>query len=458
MTLNEPCPAAVLTEFLAIPGLRPRTGRPGSSGPTLPRHSWSIRPRATSPHTTQSATTGIRRRQPLASPRRLLGSPTNMVPARPANPVSPLDVEAAERGVEQLLQQLVPERGDQRMGRRELGRHPDRPTRCTRRLRRQGRLHGCAVLPTRVAADAGLRRWPAVFLGIPFLKGLPVRCAAESPTCSDFNQPTDPGGFREVLEGRGVIQVRRRHAGTAVGHRERNRRRERLEAAVLHRQPHRGGAGPGRTRRGYPRLHVLVVRGQPRVGQRISPRVWFLHRAPTRRHRSSERTPKPASISAIKQIATGNELPTGGGGGCTSRPRSRMAGRRDCRGVPVERPHLGDASVVDADGLQDQKSNPAAGGAGTSVGRWVSTTAVPERGEEFLLDNLEFLPRLAHGHEEPLHAVMPAPNPAVGQRFGLMQPTTSGAKNGASGPKLAVPGPPAARYSTFGGIQSPATR
>jgi beta-galactosidase len=36
--------------------------------------------------------------------------------------------------------------------------------------------------------------------GLPWLKGLPVRCAASSPTCSDFNQPTDPGGLREVLD------------------------------------------------------------------------------------------------------------------------------------------------------------------------------------------------------------------------------------------------------------------
>ena len=36
--------------------------------------------------------------------------------------------------------------------------------------------------------------------GFPFLKGLPVRCQASSPTCSDFNQDIDPGGFREVLE------------------------------------------------------------------------------------------------------------------------------------------------------------------------------------------------------------------------------------------------------------------
>ncbi len=27
-----------------------------------------------------------------------------------------------------------------------------------------------------------------------------MRCQASSPTCSDFNQPIDPGGFREVLE------------------------------------------------------------------------------------------------------------------------------------------------------------------------------------------------------------------------------------------------------------------
>jgi beta-glucosidase/6-phospho-beta-glucosidase/beta-galactosidase len=36
--------------------------------------------------------------------------------------------------------------------------------------------------------------------GFPFLQGLPIRCEGTSPTCSDFNQPIDPGGFREVLE------------------------------------------------------------------------------------------------------------------------------------------------------------------------------------------------------------------------------------------------------------------
>ena len=36
--------------------------------------------------------------------------------------------------------------------------------------------------------------------GFPFMRGFPIRCSADSPTCSDFNQPTDPGGFREVLE------------------------------------------------------------------------------------------------------------------------------------------------------------------------------------------------------------------------------------------------------------------
>jgi beta-glucosidase/6-phospho-beta-glucosidase/beta-galactosidase len=36
--------------------------------------------------------------------------------------------------------------------------------------------------------------------GFPRLKGPPVRCAASEPTCSDFNQPTDPGGLREVLD------------------------------------------------------------------------------------------------------------------------------------------------------------------------------------------------------------------------------------------------------------------
>lgn len=36
--------------------------------------------------------------------------------------------------------------------------------------------------------------------GFPFLRGFPIRCSAIEPTCSDLNRPTDPGGFREVLE------------------------------------------------------------------------------------------------------------------------------------------------------------------------------------------------------------------------------------------------------------------
>ena len=62
-----------------------------------------------------------------------------------------------------------------------------------------GKADFIGVQVLRVATDAGL--WPRAHPGTSVAaEGLPVRCEAESPTCSDFNQPTDPGGFREVLD------------------------------------------------------------------------------------------------------------------------------------------------------------------------------------------------------------------------------------------------------------------
>ena len=126
-------------------------------------------------------------------PKAFVGFTNNMVPARPANPLSQLDVEAADAWNKYynnwfpnaVINGWVDANFD---GIQTPTRYT--PTSWTRSTSWD------AVL--RVPADAGLRRRPIP--GFPFLKGLPVRCAAESPMCSDFDQPPDPGGFREVLE------------------------------------------------------------------------------------------------------------------------------------------------------------------------------------------------------------------------------------------------------------------
>ena len=145
--------------------------------------------------------------------------------------------------------------------------------------------------------------------GFPFLKGLPVRCAAESPTCSDFNQPTDPGGFREVLE---VAASYTFANGTQV------------PLWITE----NGIADDEDTKRpSYIVNHVAVVQDLVAHGMDIRGYTYWsfvdnlewsegyhlqfgLYGSdPTTPE--LERTPKPASISAIKQIATSNGLPTG---------------------------------------------------------------------------------------------------------------------------------------------------
>jgi beta-galactosidase len=189
--LNEPVPP-VLTEFLAIPTLVP-SWPPGLIRPDLAStflvneakgyvaaydemHKWD----------TTVATPG----QPAA----FVGFANNMIPARPANPINPNDVLAAQAwndfynrwfpnavingwvdanldGI-QTPDELHPEMADKVdfMGVQYYGSQP---------------MQGFGVAP---------------IPGFPWLKGLPVRCQASSPTCSDFNQPTDPGGLREVLD------------------------------------------------------------------------------------------------------------------------------------------------------------------------------------------------------------------------------------------------------------------
>ena len=54
-------------------------------------------------------------------PAAFVGFTNNMIPARPANPINPLDVQAAEAW-NQYYNPVVPERGDRRLGGRELRR------------------------------------------------------------------------------------------------------------------------------------------------------------------------------------------------------------------------------------------------------------------------------------------------------------------------------------------------
>ncbi|MGE0220862.1 family 1 glycosylhydrolase [Mycolicibacterium sp.] len=182
-TLNEPFPP-VLTEFLAIPGVVPNWP-PGVVRPDLAS---TFLVNQAIGHA--AAYDAIHRWDPTA----VVGFTHNMIPARPANPVNPLDVAAADAwnhfyngwfpnavidgwvdvnfdGVK-TADEIFPEMADKAdfLGVQYYGSQP---------------MVGFGFAPIN---------------GFPFLRGFPIRCAAAEPTCSDFNQPTDPGGFREVLE------------------------------------------------------------------------------------------------------------------------------------------------------------------------------------------------------------------------------------------------------------------
>jgi beta-glucosidase/6-phospho-beta-glucosidase/beta-galactosidase len=189
--LNEPVPP-VLTEFLAVPGLVPNWP-PGVIRPDLAStflvnqakgyvaayneiHAWDDK----------VATAG----QPAA----FVGFANNTVPARPANPVNPLDVQAADAWnnffnrwfPNAVIDGWVDANLDGIQTPDEI--HPE--------FENNADFIGVQYYGSQPMQGFGVAPIP----GFPFLKGLPVRCAATSPTCSDFNQPTDPGGFREVLD------------------------------------------------------------------------------------------------------------------------------------------------------------------------------------------------------------------------------------------------------------------
>jgi len=190
-TMNEPFPP-VLTEFFAIPGLVP-AWPPGVIRPDLAStflvneakghvaaydaiHAWD----------TTVATAG----QPAA----FVGFTNNMIPARPSDPTNLLDVQAADAWNQfynnwfpnAVIDGWVDANFDGIKTADEV--HEDFADKVD--------WLGVQYYGSQPMQGFGVAPVP----GFPFLRGLPVRCAAESPTCSDFNQPTDPGGFREVLE------------------------------------------------------------------------------------------------------------------------------------------------------------------------------------------------------------------------------------------------------------------
>jgi beta-glucosidase/6-phospho-beta-glucosidase/beta-galactosidase len=188
--LNEPVPP-VLTEFFSIPGVVPGWP-PGVIRPDLAStflvnqakgyvaaydemHRWD----------TTVATVG----QPAA----FVGFANNMLPARPANPVNPADVQAAEAWngffnswfPNAVIDGWVDANLDGVKTPDEV--HPEFANKVD--------FMGVQYYGSTPLQGFGVAPVP----GFPFLKGLPNRCTP-SPTCSDFNQPIDPGGFREVLE------------------------------------------------------------------------------------------------------------------------------------------------------------------------------------------------------------------------------------------------------------------
>ena len=266
-TLNEPFPP-ILTQFLSPP-------IPGSPIPNWPPG--VIRPDLASTFLVNQAKGHVAAYDAIhawdntvatdGQPEAFVGFTNNMIPARPANPVNPLDVQAADAWnsyynhwfPNAVIDGWVDANFDGVKTADEV--HADFVDKVD--------FMGVQYYGSQPMQGFGLAPVP----GFPFLQGLPIRCAAESPTCSDFNQPTDPGGFREVLEvaasydfeDGSQVPLWITENGIADA--------QRLETAELHREPHRGRAGPDRSRHGHPRLHLLVVRRQPRVGGWLPPPV-----------------------------------------------------------------------------------------------------------------------------------------------------------------------------------------
>jgi beta-glucosidase/6-phospho-beta-glucosidase/beta-galactosidase len=308
--LNEPVPP-ILTQYLSIPGVVP-SWPPGVIRPDLAStflvneakgyvaaydaiHLWDKK----------VATVG----QPVSdvgagtAPAAFVGFANNMIPARPANPVNPLDVQAADAWNDfynhwfpnAVIDGWVDANLDGIKTPDEI--HSD--------FMDKADFIGVQYYGSQPMQGFGVAPIP----GFPWLQGLPGRCEAASPTCSDFNQPTDPGGFREVLEVAASYEL-------ADG------------SQVPIWITENGIADAGDSKRpSYIVNHIAVVQDLVAHGMDIRGYIYWslvdnlewangydlqfgLYGSdPTTPE--LERDPKPASISAISQITTANRLPTG---------------------------------------------------------------------------------------------------------------------------------------------------
>jgi beta-galactosidase len=181
--LNEPVPP-ILTEFLAIPGVVPNWP-PGL-----------IRPDLASTFLVNEAKGYVGAYDAIHKwdDTAFVGFANNMIPARPANPVNPLDVQAADAWNDFYNRWFPNAVIDGWVDANLDG--IQTPDEIQPEMKNKVDFIGVQYYGSQPMQGLGVAPIP----GFPWLKGLPVRCSADEPTCSDFNQPTDPGGLREVLD------------------------------------------------------------------------------------------------------------------------------------------------------------------------------------------------------------------------------------------------------------------
>jgi beta-galactosidase len=297
-TLNEPFPP-VLTELLAIPGLLPNWP-PGVIRPDL-ASTFLVNEAKGHVAAYDAIHLWDKKIAKAGQPAAFVGFTNNMIPARPANPVNPLDVQAADAWNQYynrwfpnaVINGWVDANFD---GIKQANEVHDE-------FKNKVDFMGVQYYGSQPMQGIGVAPIP----GLPFLQGLPVQCSADEATCSDFNQPTDPGGFREVLEIAASYKL-------ANGHQ--------VPLWVTE----NGIADDEDTKRpSYIVSHIAVVQDLLAHGMDIRGYTYWsfvdnlewvegydlkfgLYGSdPTTPE--LERTPKPASISAISQIANGNSLP-----------------------------------------------------------------------------------------------------------------------------------------------------
>lgn len=285
VTINEPVPP-VMTQFLSIPGIVP-AWPPGVLRPDLAVHFLVNEARG---HV--AAYDAIHKYDATA----FVGFANNMVPARPSDPVNPQDVAAADAW-NRVFNEWFPNAVIDGWVDLNFDGHKDadevRPG-----FADKVDFMGVQYYGSQPMVGFGFAPVP----GFNFLQGIPLRCQAAEQTCSDFNQPIDPGGFREVLE-----------------------------VAASYGKPlwitENGVADDDDTKRpGYIVNHIAVVQDLVSQGTDIRGYTYWSfvdnlewsdgYHLQFGLYGSDpstpelERTPKPASISAISQITGANGLPT----------------------------------------------------------------------------------------------------------------------------------------------------